>query len=147
MTDLPIVFRPANVNDVPFLFKTWLIDYHKVHPFNFIPTDIYKPVQTNIIQQLIQKTPVIICCLDDDPNQIVGYLVAQPYGESSILIHWAHIKAIYRRMGILKEMLAQLNYQDKNLICTHYFSLFKKLKDKYHIVYDPTILQDIINAT
>ena len=144
MIDLPIAFRPATTDDVGYIFQTWLFEYHKTHPFNMIPTPIYKDVQAKVIYSLLAKTPTVVCCLDDDPNQIVGYLVAAPHDDSNILIHYGCVKAIYRRMGIMKELLKQYNSENKNLICTHYFQLFKQLKDKYHLVYDPTILQDLV---
>lgn len=141
MNDLPISFRPAVANDYGYILKTWSIEYHKVHPFNFIPNSIYVPEQSKLIDAIISQVSPVVACIEDDPNQIVGYLVAQRYDDVNLIIHFGCVKAIYRRLGVMKSLLEQFQYKNKNLICSHYFTLFKELKDKYNLIYDPTIIQ------
>lgn len=141
-SDLPIVFRPITPNDYGYILASWSREYHKVMPFNFIPNSIYVPHQTSIIQKCINTSNVIVAHLDDSPDDIVGYIVWQQYNDSNIIVHWANVKAIYRRFGVMKEILNFINIKDKNIIMSHYFKLFPKLKDKYCLVYDPTILEN-----
>ncbi len=145
MEQLPIAIRPALADDFPYILKTWSIDYHKVYPINNIPNSIYVPAQTAIIKKLVQRSECIIACIDDEPTTIVGYLIYQPVNDLNIVVHWGQTKGIFRRMGVLKTLLDSLQTQNKNIICTHIFSLFKELKDRYNLIYDPTLLQDLVN--
>lgn len=146
MSDLPIAFRPAQIDDFNYIMSSWLQHYHKTTPTNFIPNPIYFPHQSKVITSLLQHSPTIVCCLDDEPNNIVGYLVYQPHSSEDVIVHWGCIKGIYRRMGILKELLERAGAKDKTLICTHYFDLFPNLKEKYHLIYDPTLLQELVHV-
>lgn len=144
MDNLPISFRPATSDDYGYILSTWTQNYHKVQPTNFIPNSIYFPHQTEVINKLLNRCGAVIACIDDEPDQIVGYLVAEQFNDANIILHWGNVKSVFRRMGVMKELLKQFNHQDKNIICTHYFDLFKKLKDSYYLVYDPTILEDLL---
>lgn len=140
---LPIRIRLADISDYGYILETWTKNFHATHPWNFIPNSIYFPWQTARINSILSQVTPLVACLDDDPNQIVGYLCAAKH-KDSILLHYAVTKGIYRRLGVMKSLLEQLEYQDKTIVCTHYFGLFKELKDRYHLIYDPTVLEDYV---
>jgi hypothetical protein len=138
---LPILIRPATTDDYGYILASWSRELHKTTPYNFIPNPIFFPHQRKVINQLLGTSQVTVACIDDSPNDIVGYLVAQPYDQQNLIVHWAGVKGIYRRLGVLKELLHPYDYQSKNLICSHYFNLFKTLRDRYHLIFDPTALE------
>lgn len=138
--NLPIMVRPFNhQTDYGYVLQTWSKEYHKQFPFNFIPNSIYVPSQTKLINSILANATTIVACLDDDPNQIVGYLVYEFYGSDTFIIHWGNIKGIFRRLGIMRDYLLPIG-ANRSQVVTHFFSLFKKLKDKYTLIYDPTYL-------
>jgi hypothetical protein len=141
---LPIAFRLAGADDYNYIIQTWGRLFHESFPANFIPNHIYFEHQNALINRILSKVTPVVACLDDDPNQIVGWLAAQQHDESNLLVHYGVVKGIYRRMGIMKSLLEQFHYQDKNIIVTHYFGLFKQLKDRYNLIYDPTILENYV---
>jgi len=147
---LPISMRPFNpdtsleLNDFSFILSTWSTELHKVTPVNFIPNIVFFPEQKKIIQNLVNPETTLIAHLDEEPDNIVAYLVFEPFDDSNIIIHWGHTKSIYRRQGVMRAIINSFDIKDKNLICSHYFSLFKKLKDSYHLIYNPNILQGIL---
>lgn len=143
MEELPIAIRPANADDYGYILKTWSVDFHKNYPTVHIPNSIYFPHQAKKIESIMKKYGALVACIDDEPNTIVGYLVSQPVNDGNVVIHWAQTKGIFRRMGVLTTLLKSIGAQDKNIICTHTFNLFKELKDKYHLIYDPTLLEDL----
>lgn len=140
LIDLPIAIRDVEDTDYGFILKTWTQEHHKTHPWNFVPNAIYFPNQTNLINSILKDCPVLVACLDDEPNQIVGYLVGKPHDKDNIIVHYACVKGIFRRVGVLRQLLSALDYQNKNINCSHYFELFKKLKDRYSLIFDPTLL-------
>lgn len=143
---LPITIRPPVPDDYGYILETWSKNFHESHPTNFIPNPIYVPYQTKIINSILQTCPPIVACLDDEPDKIVGYLVAEPHDQDNLIIHYGCVKGIFRRLGVMKELLAHYDSTDKNLICTHYFGLFKTLRERYHLIYDPTLLEQYNHA-
>jgi hypothetical protein len=142
MNDLPITIRPAVPEDIGFILSTWSREYHKTYPFNFIPNAIYVPHQTKLIHAIISTTPVNVACIEDDPNTIVGFICGVPHDQRNVILHYAVVKGIFRRLGVFQQMLSTLDHKDKNIICTHMFNLFKTLKNKYSFIYDPTLLEE-----
>lgn len=142
MNDLPIVIRPPREEDYPYILKSWSVEFHKVQPYNFIPNQFYFPWMKKRIDALCATSTILVACLDDSPDDIVGYIIASPYDNKNIILHWMQVKAIYRRLGVAKELLSHFEPDKKNIICTHYFKLFKTLKDKHHLIFDPTILEE-----
>jgi hypothetical protein len=137
---LPIQFRNICSEDYPFIIQTWGRIFRENYPTNLIPANLYFAQQNNLINSLLTRSETLVAYLDNEPNAICGFIVAEQKASSQLIVHWCHVKSIYRRLGIMNELLEQLNYKSKNLICTHHFSLLKKIKDKYNIIYDPTIL-------
>ena len=140
MSDLPIIVRPVLPDDYGYILATWTREYHTTHPFNFIPNGIYFPHQTNLINSILSKATTIVACLEDSPDQIVGFLTYENFG-SNVIIHYGVVKGIFRRLGVMKDILLKPICENKNVVITHYFDLFKKVKDKYKLTYDPTFLE------
>lgn len=142
---LPVIVRPANQDDYGYLLASFTRELHKVIPYNFIPNPIFFPYYTKLLNLLLSKSQTLVACIDDNPNDIVGYLIAQPYNQDNIILHWCQTKAIFRRLGVAQVLLESFDhdYQKKNLVCSHYFNLFKQLKNKYNLIFDPTILEGI----
>jgi hypothetical protein len=138
--DLPIKLREGQQSDFAYILKTWSVDYHKTFPVINIPNSLYFPHQKDLITKIVLKCGAIVACADDEPDLIVGYIISEPYGESSTIVHWANVKGIYRRMGIFNNMLSEAA-PEKTLIATHNFHLFNNFKTKYNFIYDPYQLE------
>jgi len=141
MSELPIAIRMATNEDYGYILKTWSIDFHKTFPTTFIPNSIYVPHQTKIINNILAVSHVEVACIDDEPDTICGYLISQPINTDNVIIHWGQTKGIFRRMGIMKELLKSIQVSSKNIICSHHFHLFKEMKDKFNLIYDPTLIE------
>ena len=130
MNDLPLVIRPAAPEDFAYILATWSQGLHKVVPYQYIPNSIFYPHQREVIEDLLAKSIVTVSCIDDSPNEIAGYLVAEPFNQDNLIVHWANVKSIFRRQGVLASLLEPYEVGSKNIICSHYFKLFRELKDK-----------------
>ena len=142
--DPPIAIRSGLPQDVPFVMDTFLYGLHKSSPYNFIPNAIYFPFQSQLISKLLQTSTLTVATIEDDSETILGYALTEPYTSNNLILHWAHTKAVFRNQGIQKALFKHLsNNEPMNLVCSHFFPLFPKLRQKYCLIYDPTILQGI----
>lgn len=124
--------------DEAFIYTTWIKIYHQVEPINFCDNQTYLPNQRAMIKKLITNAQVLVACTPEDPNSIIGYIVFDFVGDILVL-HWLHIKAIFRRFGLARDMIKQLYPRAKidPIICTHMFRSFKSLRNKYSLYFDP----------
>lgn len=138
-TDLPITIRPATQNDMGYILASWSREIHKVIPYNFQPNETFfgpEGYQTKVIERAMAKSITLVAHIEGEPDEIAGFIVAQPHDDFNLIVHWCQVKAIFRRFGIAKELLAQFECEDKNIICPQYFKLFEKLKKKYNLILD-----------
>jgi hypothetical protein len=137
---LPLSIRESVPDDYGYILKTFTQELHKVHPYNFIPNKIFFPHYTELLNKILNTSTTVVSCLSDEPQTIAGYLIAEPR-KDSLVIHWGATKGIFRRLGVLTSLLNHFNHQDKLIVCTHFFNLFKNKKDKYNLIFDPTYLE------
>lgn len=137
---LPIQIRPAEQQDYAFILASWSNDTHKVKYDSFIPNSIFFPRQKAFINKIIERSIIQIAHIEDEKDSICGYLIVEPkYDINTLLIHWAHVKPIYRRQGIYKALLSNyLKEADPIQVVTSPFTLLPEFKKKYNVIYDPT---------
>lgn len=141
---LPVKIRPAINSDYPYILASFTRELHKVVPYNFMSNKSFFPYYTKLINAILYKSNITVACLEDNEEDIAGYLIASDYNKDNLIVYWGQTKAIFRRLGIMKLLLEPYNYKNKNLICPHYFNLFKKLRESYSLIFDPTILEGIL---
>ncbi len=129
MSDLPLSFRPMKKEDYGYVIASWSREFYKTDPIKLMDHQDYVPWQTSRINWCIGCTPILIAHLQDEPDSIVGFICATNLNEDDLLVHWINVKGIFRRFGVAKELLKQFQY--KNLLFSHYFHLFHKIKDRH----------------
>jgi len=138
--DLPIQLRPAESQDYPFILASWSNDAHKIKYESFIPNSIFFPRHKAFINKILFNSQIMVAHVEDERDLICGYLVTQPLGKV-LLLHWAHVKPIYRRQGIFQVLLnntLQNAHPDALLVVTSPFTLLPEFKRKYSLIFDPT---------
>lgn len=96
--------RTYKKEDEAFVMATMLRGlYYGNEFFNLMPDknafmDNYKL----ICQALIQKHIVVVACLKDDPDTILGYSLTSADGST---IHFCFVKKAWRKQGIGRELL------------------------------------------
>lgn len=143
--DLPLVVRLANDNDYGHVLSTWTNHYHKTIPATFVPKDIFLPFQRNVINSILSQATCHVICLDEEPDLIIGYLVHQNINiPNAHIIHWANVKSNHRNQGYMRLLFEKLELTGKTLICSHFFKQFPEMKDKHKLIYDPTIVHQMV---
>jgi len=98
---MKILLRPINQNDHNFVFATYLRNrYFDKNNLTTLKRKTWSALQHKRLEDIFAKELVIIACLDEDPDFILGYSFIdkdKPY---------TYIKLSYRSEGLkLKEML------------------------------------------
>jgi hypothetical protein len=137
-----VKLRPANENDVGFIFNSWLKSFRKSNFAKNIDNTIYYENHHKLIEKLVKSNPVIVACDSKDETQLFGYICAS--NSSGILvIHYAYVKHSFRNMGVCKLLLSSFNHsKDVASIYTHHTNASEKLSSKFNSVYHPYLLKD-----
>jgi hypothetical protein len=92
--------RDFQETDRPFVTATFLRGLHSGNSwFNLIPSNIFMANYKKVINTMIdsERNKVIIACLPDDPDVILGYSILSSDFQT---IHWVFVKGKWRRKGI-----------------------------------------------
>lgn len=105
-TDWKWNIRPANGDDLNFIYSTWLNSlWADCESARGPQGPTFFSQYPRIIDHLLgsPSTQTVIACHFEDPNVIFGYLVASPP-----VAHYTFVKSNFRRYGIAKALIDHL---------------------------------------
>ena len=89
--------RPANKDDEPFIFSSWLRCYRSSAFASNIPSDVYFSWHHRIVEGLLLRATTLIVHPEGQPTVILGYLCCEPRRN---LIHFVSVKKAFRSVGL-----------------------------------------------
>ena len=131
--------RLAYLEDVPFIFSTWLKSYRYASTFaRKISNDIYYKRHHLVIDLILKRagSTVLVAHPVGEPNVILGYLVTERQPDGEDVIHFTYIKKSFRQMGVARALWKGLD-AEKNYLFTHYTADADWITKKYNLTYDP----------
>jgi ribosomal protein S18 acetylase RimI-like enzyme len=72
--------------------------------FKSIDDDAFFHNYTKFVEYVTFNSDVKICCLEEDEDVIVGYVLSK--GE---VIHWIYTKPAFRKLGVANSLLAEIS--------------------------------------
>lgn len=105
MTTDPVLIRNVSPGDVNFLFATWLRDLRDADA-SALPDDLWFTAHRAYIERLMADPDikVLIACAADQPNEILGYVVAKP----DEVLQWVFVRKGLRGQGLAKRLLNEV---------------------------------------
>jgi hypothetical protein len=98
-----VTIRPSRPEDKNFILATWLRGlYYGDSWFSQIPKDAFMAHYHTFLEALLNRpgVQVMVCCLKDDDDVILGYSVL---GLDSL--HWVFVKSAWRKIGIGRSLV------------------------------------------
>lgn len=136
MSEALIAIRPARPEDIPFIYSSWLKSYK--HGSNFgksTRSTIFFENYREIIDEILISANIVVACLPEDANVILGYLV-----HDGSVFHYCFIKQTFRRMG-LASMLKSAVCATDPVVYTHETNILKEIDtNKRNMEYNPFLL-------
>lgn len=99
--------RDAVSSDRNFVVKSFLLGlYHGDSWFSMIPRDLFMDEYKKVAYRLFDspKTAVMVACLPDDPDTILGYSVLSADFQT---VHFVYVKDKWRKHGIARKLVPQ----------------------------------------
>jgi GNAT superfamily N-acetyltransferase len=143
--NLPIAVREVNADDINFILSSWTKSYRHSYFAQKIPNGIYFDEHKKVIAKSLLSSKVFVACLEEEPDQILGYICFDSNKYRGILVvHYLFVKHLYRRFGVGKKLIAAAKEDarhktDLPIIVTHTTSAFKRLEGD-GFVYNPYLM-------
>ena len=116
---MKLAFRPAggrDSEDRSFIVATWSSSYKASHYAGILWTDDYASVMHAQLERVLDRpeTTALVACDPDDPNFLFGHVVAEVEPHETPIVHYAFVKAPYRRTGIARGLFEALGINPWN---------------------------------
>lgn len=139
MNKLPILLRPANSEDVPFVFNAWLKSFRNSQFAKPMLNEIFYAEHHKVIEKILNHYDVIVACNEEDKSQIYGFICAG-YTENIFTLHYVYVKQPFRKMGIGTALLNGFEHTPEyTSVYTHQSKLAERLAEKYNMIYHPYV--------
>ena len=149
-----IRLRPVRSEDVPLVTNSWLRSFRDSCHVWGVPDQSYFWCHHKILEKLIPRSSVVVACLEDDPNVILGWIAYEMAGEVMVL-HNCYVKKPFRGLHVASRLFKEvyeIEGEPTAVIFTartkHSWSLYeKKLKasEKPLWVYNPYLMYNEFN--
>lgn len=133
-------YRPPNENDIAFIMSTWLKGQRQQGDRAFMTNDVYFQGEKKRLTDILTKVSVIVICDVGDENHIYGW-VAYSLVKDLFVIHYAHVKKTYRRVGLMRSTLTSIfpRFSQDETAITHINRDINRAREKYRLRFDPFI--------
>lgn len=125
--------------DVNFILSSWAKSYRTTKNNRRMVNGVYYPNTTKVITEIMTRAEKIVI-YNPEPGKkdhIFGYAIFEYIGDL-LVIHFIYIKHMYRRLGIVSEIIKRLKKNDVlPIICTFATDIFDIKKDDYNLMYNP----------
>lgn len=96
--------RIATESDTRFVRSSWHTSFWKVWASKRVPWESYWPGQDRRIERLLKDSTVLVAYFEAVPDEVLGWACFQ-----NSVLHYAYVKAAYRRSGIASGLTASLS--------------------------------------
>lgn len=132
--------RKAQPTDIPFIYSSWLKSFrhNSLLGKSSIRTSVFYENYREILDFLLAKSNILVACLSDEPEVILGYLVYEPE-----IVHYSFVKEPFRHLGIATNLLAKADLPSFKPVCYSHLTsgLSRTISEKYpNFIYNPFVL-------
>jgi GNAT superfamily N-acetyltransferase len=138
--------RDMEGQDAPFIFSSWLKSYRESPAVRSVPNQVYYKQHHALIENIFldPNCVAIVAHPPGEPNVIAGYLVAEKYEDSGLLVvHWAYVKHSYRGQGLFRQLVEEAKEQTLIHCFTHFTTKIRQPAKEAGFIYNPYFLYRI----
>lgn len=149
----PLNMRSVVPSDLNFILNAWMESYRD-SPFGAeVYNNIYYPNHQKLIAKIAgrPKCVSVVATSEDDPNHILGFIIAEPQHETMdgervpLIVHYAYVKNAMRRLGIAREMLLYMGWGPGHPIVATQLSTYLRghgryLMKKFKVIHNPYVV-------
>ena len=134
-------FRPL---DEDFIYHSWLSSIRNEYPGS-------EKVTRLLIDKLLPtgECEVLVACEEEEPDHILGWLVAGEVPDAAKALHFVFVKRAFRRGGLGTALVNKVFGKDRSekVLCSYWTFQAQQysLKDKWRLKYNAFLLPAALN--
>ena len=137
---LGLKIRDGRQGDVAFILATWKRRMRNLGDRAHMTNTVYFDHEGARIESILFRpaTRVAVICQDPESDHLLGYAVHEQVGPVFVL-HFAHIKGVYQRMGILTWALKNIypDFCNQEIAATHITPEMAPKLRRYRVKFNP----------
>lgn len=141
-TRVPVLMRLGSQGDIPLITNSWLTSFRDGPAVQSCPNRLYFANQHKIMEALIPRSTIIVCCNEEDHDQILGWACFEKQ-ERAIVLHYLYVKNHFRRLGLAKQIMdILLDSEDVSTVFyTHRTPVVDRIRlDRTRWIYNPFLV-------
>lgn len=126
---MTIAYRPAEIDDAPFVVSTWSRAFKESRSAGTIATEDWERVMHPQIQRILARPTVrtVVAYENTAPDFLYGYIAAEPERVDPV-VHFVYVKEPYRRAGYARGLFATIGIDPTaRFFFTHWTPVVAKL--------------------
>jgi hypothetical protein len=123
---------------------TWLKGQRHEGDRAFMTNTTYFDGEKKRINKLLSKCKVVVLCDPDSHSHLYGY-IAYAVIDDIFIVHYAHLKKPYRRLGLMSALITELcpYFKKDEIAITHINAFVAGKRMKYRLKFNP-FMQELI---
>lgn len=98
--------RQATTADVNFIYSTMLKGlYYGSEFYANVAKATFFQHYGEIVTALLKKSKVVVACLPDDDDIVLGYAIYEP----GLCLHYVFVKEVFRKQGVASALTGEAN--------------------------------------
>lgn len=127
--------REITDKDKNFIFSSWLKSYRNAQAVKPVVNTLYYKEQHRVIEELLERSKVLVLHSPDDENNLIGYVVVEEI-QGIPVIHWLYVKHTFRGMGLARILLLHIGVAAETTCCfTHMSAAANGVSKKFPAAY------------
>lgn len=103
-----VILRPVRSEDVALITNSWLTSYRDSCHVWGVPDRSYYWCEHKILEKLIPRSAVVVACLEEDPNVILGWVAYEIAEGGVMVIHYMYVKKPFRALKIATKLFQEV---------------------------------------
>lgn len=135
-----VIIRPGVVEDIRFIFNSWLKSYRDANAVAGVPNTLYFKGQHEVVERILARPGllVLVACTPEDEKQILGYVVASETKAGTVL-HWLYVKHPFRGFGIARELEKRAVHSSSSVQYSHRTKYVDGIVKRRGYIFNPFI--------
>ncbi len=141
-----VALRTELPDDRSFIFSSWLKSFRHSPFAKPMTNTVYFEAHHAVIDDLINRSQLVIACNPEDQTQIYGYIVAEVIN-GIFTVHYTYVKHTYRKLGIANLLLSAFDRDPSLLACyTHHTYFAERIANSKNLLYHPYLIAPELEA-
>lgn len=104
----PVSYRLMKPEDSQWVKKAWSSSEHDMTAARIVPHSVYKTDEEARVSYMLSTSVTMVAYLDKEPDTLISFMTYQ-IQHNRLYIHYAFTKSSFRRQGIIKDMIDNVN--------------------------------------